>query len=209
MSGQLERWQRNLLPFLIRFVTVLAAFFFFASFVQLYYLHREITTAPSFGLSAQARDIPLTGSETPNQRLAIFRFRTASELEVQLVARRYRHASVLLLGRVWALYLGFVTGMILSLMGAVFVLAKLRETETEVSAQAAGARYAIKSASPGIIMAVLGVVLMMTTILTNHRIDVLDAATYLQFDGRSPRSRSDDQSPPPSLVDPLPGEPKK
>jgi hypothetical protein len=110
---------------------------------------------------------------------------------------------------VWALYLGFVTGMILSLMGAVFVLAKLRETETEVSAQAAGARYAIKSASPGIIMAVLGVVLMMTTILTNHRIDVLDAATYLQFDGRSPRSRSDDQSPPPSLVDPLPGEPKK
>jgi hypothetical protein len=120
------------------------------------------------------------GLASPTERLAGLRFRAAAEMEVQVVTRRYRQATVLLMSRVWTLYLGFVTGMILALVGAAFILGRLQESASEVSVASPAGTWGLKSASPGIILAVLGTVLMLTTILTNHRIDVTDAAVYLR-----------------------------
>jgi hypothetical protein len=53
-----------------------------------------------------------------------------------------------------------------------------------------------KSASPGLILAVLGAVLMVTTIVTHHQIQVDQKATYL-FDMPSGAGRTTTGSPPP------------
>ena len=41
-----QQWQNRLLPWMIRMVVGLTAFFFIASLAQLFYLHWEISTAP-------------------------------------------------------------------------------------------------------------------------------------------------------------------
>jgi hypothetical protein len=85
--------------------------------------------------------------------------------------------------------------MILALVGAAFILGRLQEPASEVSVASPAGNWGLKSASPGIILAVLGTVLMLTTILTNHRIDVTDAAVYL---------RDSPSGIPPASVLPLP-----
>lgn len=85
------------------------------------------------------------------------------------------------MSRVWARYLGFVTGMILALVGAVFVLGKLREEATEVQTGTSGAMLSLRSASPGLIMAILGVALMATTIVTHHSMEWADSSVYLRM----------------------------
>ena len=48
-----------------------------------------------------------------------------------MIKQRYHQANVLLMAGVRVRYPGLVTGMILALIGAVFVLGKIREERTE------------------------------------------------------------------------------
>jgi hypothetical protein len=158
----------------------LTLFFFLASFGQLLYLQGEISREAPIALSNSVLVLNLPEQASVSDRLAVARFRAAGELEVQVIGRRYRQATVLLMSRVWTLYLGFVTGMILALVGATFILGKLQEPASELSAESAAAKLRLKSTSPGIVLAALGTTLMLATIFTNHRIDVTDAPVYLR-----------------------------
>jgi hypothetical protein len=84
------------------------------------------------------------------------------------------------MSRVWTSYLGFVTGMVLALVGAAFILGKLQEPVSELSTALQGTSISLKSASPGLLLAALGTILMLATIITHHRIDVVDKAVYLR-----------------------------
>ena len=106
-------------------------------------------------------------------------------LEANLVARRHHQADVMLMASIWSRYLGFITGMILALVGAAFTLGQLRDRGTTIEAGASSAKATLTSASPGIVMAVLGVALMITTIVTVHQLSTRDAAVY--FVGDTPR----------------------
>lgn len=178
-------WQYRLLPLMIRMLVGSAVFFFVASFGQLIYLHSRIEASPKFDYSLLAcvsdgNSSPISGS-LDQQRL-----RTEAALEANIVERRYHQANVLLMSRVWSNYLGFVTGMILSLVGAAFILGKLRETRTDVSGKYASAEFHLASASPGITLCVLGVLLMITTIVVHHDIQTQDVATYIGRDVGKP-----------------------
>jgi hypothetical protein len=74
--------------------------------------------------------------------------------------------------------MGFVTGMILALLGAFFILGKLQESSSITSQDA---RLTVTRASPGIVMALLGVTLMIVTISVNHRIEFSDAPGNLRY----------------------------
>jgi len=180
LPARADSWPQRLLPFMSRMVVGLTLFFFVASFVQLLYLQTEIGRETPVTLSDSVLAISLPEQASTTDRLALARFRAAGELEVQVVGRRYRQATVLLMSRLWTLYLGFVTGMILALVGAAFILGKLQEPASELSAESPAAKLTLKSASPGIVLAALGTTLMLATIFTNHRIDVTDAPLYLR-----------------------------
>jgi hypothetical protein len=79
----------------------------------------------------------------------------------------------------WLRYLGFVTGMILALVGASFVLGKLREPLTEITGELPKINLSLRSASPGIILVFLGAVLMIATILDEDKYEADENRIYL------------------------------
>ncbi len=176
-TRKLWAWNRLLLPLMIGMVVGLTLFFFAASMFQLYALQESIADSPKLDLKAQLAEMPLP--EKASEIEAQQRWKTLSLLEEHAVRQRYHQANVLLMARVWVRYLGFVTGMIMALVGAVFVLGKLREARTELSVGTGEHQGKISTHSPGLILASLGTLLMFTTLVTHHRIDVNDGPLYV------------------------------
>jgi len=191
-------WQWQLLPLMSRMVKWLGVFFFIASFAQLAYLHWKISKSPPLDIQG-----PLSLLSTPaDQRniVPVARLKAVIVLEANGLEQQYHQANVLLMSRIWTSYLGFVTGMILSLVGASFVLGKLREPTSELTLKTPPSDVSFRSASPGLILAVLGTILMLTTIVTNHRIETTHRAVYLRDDVAA--NASEKTEPPPPLSNP-------
>src|SRR6266545_4689777 len=139
-------WQRRLLPLMVGLLVTLTAFFIVASFVQLYYLQTRIEKAPRLDLGPAmasldeiAKDMQsgkLQDQGALNSRIEQARWQTLSILEANVLQRRYHHAGVLLISRIWTRYLGFVTGTILAMVGAAFILGKLQEASSNLGADA-------------------------------------------------------------------------
>jgi len=103
------------------------------------------------------------------------------KLEQESFYRRYNQAELLLMSRIFTKYLGFFTGMILAIVGAVFIIGRIREDATNIEGTVAEkARFKLVTSSPGIIFGLLGTALMMTTILHHRDIEVRDHALYLK-----------------------------
>lgn len=170
-------WQERLLPLMVRVVIGLALFFFLVSLLQLAYLQWHLQDEPPNILTT------LDGEAVDASDAGL-----AAWLESDLITRRYRMTSALMMAQLWIRYLGFVTGMIMAFIGAVFILGKLREPPSEVKAESAAVRVSIATASPGILLAVVGSALMLATILTKQESEVRDAAIYLP--GRPAAARS-------------------
>lgn len=176
VSDDVQSWQERLLPLMVWMVVGLTLFFFIASFAQLAYLHVSIQQAPKVNLDEQLA-VPGNVQSVEKAR----EFNLLARLEASTLRHRYHQANVFLMSRVWARYLGFVTGMILALVGAAFILGKLREQPTELSAEGMGGMLNLRSASPGIVLAVLGVTLMITTIVTHHSIRTANSPVYVRL----------------------------
>jgi hypothetical protein len=157
----------------------LTLFFFAATFIQMAYLHWSILQYPAPDLRSAIGEELQANSTSFEEQMEYRRLEVLTGMESYLISRRYHQASVLLMSGLWIRYLGFITGMILALVGASFVLGKLREPATEVAGKATGIDFSLKSASPGIILVVLGTILMLTTILNQDVYQVQDAPMYL------------------------------
>jgi hypothetical protein len=171
------RWQRQLLPFMVAMIVSLTVFFFVASLVQLYYLQQRIEQGPSLDLNRVFGSSP---SDPPELRSRdAMQWQTLVALEAHALQRRYHQANVLLMARIWTRYLGFVTGMILTLVGAAFVLGRLREDATKLEGEAQNVKLGLTTASPGLVLAVLGTLLMLIAMVTQTEIAVKDSPVYL------------------------------
>jgi hypothetical protein len=174
-----RQWQTKLLPFMTRMVSALTLFFFLASFGQLIYLHVNIRNTPALNLNESFSQLAISSGLTPQQTIEASKLKSLIMLEGHSLERQYHQANVLLMARVWTSYLGFVTGMVLALVGAAFILGKLREPVSEISTAIQATSISLKSASPGLLLAGLGTTLMLATIITHHNIEVVDKAVYL------------------------------
>jgi hypothetical protein len=175
-----SEWQERLLPTMTRMVVGLTIFFFVASLVQLAYLHWTISQSPGIAVGEALETLTPDLSATIDQALASSELKVMATLETYVLQRRYHQASVLLMASIWTRYLAFVTGMILALVGCSFILGKLQEPLSEVTGESPVGGISLKSSSPGLILAALGVALMMTTMIMQHDITVRDAPLYLQ-----------------------------
>jgi hypothetical protein len=165
-------WQQRLLPLMSVMLVGLTLFFLAATYIQLADLTARIFDAPRLDLKPALS----TGLDDANFEA---HWKALVILEGNSLERRYHQANVLLMSRVWLRYLGFLTGMILSLVGSVFVLGKMREQATVGSAEGGGWKLAVNSTSPGLILAVLGTVLMVIALVTNPAVKVSDGRAYL------------------------------
>jgi hypothetical protein len=197
-------WQRRLLPLMVGLLVTLTVFFFVASFVQLYYLQTRIDRAPQLDLSTAMASLDEIGNDLQrgkvdgqlafNNRLEYARWKTLALLEANALQRRYHHSGVLLISRIWTRYLGFVTGTILAMVGAAFILGKLQEASSNLGAEGGGLwKLSLTTASPGLVLATLGTILMLATLATNMDLQLNDGPVYL----RDPTSVSLEAPPPP------------
>jgi hypothetical protein len=186
----------------------LTAFFFVATFVQLLYLHATIVQIPPIDLHPTPGPVSINAT-TFDERLEARRLEILGTMEAYLAERRYHQASVQLMSGIWIRYLGFVTGMILALVGASFVLGKLQEPESEITGKSSVIDFSLKSASPGIILVVFGALLMFTTIITRQEYTVEDRPIYLldsRTQGASTGTTSPTLQPYDAFVTPMPSD---
>ena len=172
-------WQEKLLPFMRGMLLFLTAFFIVATLYQAYSVQSRIITLGRDELPALAG----APDNVPDWRVRV-------ALEGYAMRLRYQHSSLILMSRAWIIYLGFVTGMILAMVGASFILGKITEAESQLAAKAQGAELSFKSASPGLVMAVLGTVLMISTMVVRADVTVTDAPLYFLPEVRLPEAAS-------------------
>jgi len=177
-SDRVDRWQLRLLPFMVRTLLGLTAFFFVVSLGQIAYLHWRIDQSPQADLHQPLSVLAQVKSSSTAESVQIADAMTRVLLEANALDRRYHQASVVLMARVWTSYMGFVTGMVLAIIGAVFILGRVQGTHTSLEAKVAEASAALKTSAPGIVLAAMGVLLMIATLFVRYNISVSDAAIY-------------------------------
>lgn len=163
----------------IKTVLVLAVFFFIVSLAQMSYLHWTLKNVVASGVpdfATRIMDSSAPGDTSQNQ-LAV-----AALLESEAIVRRHENAQVTQMGHLWIRYLGSVTGMIMAVIGSVFILARIQTPErSNISGEFQNFKLAIASASPGLILAVLGCIMMTISVLSQHESTVTDGALYAPF----------------------------
>ena len=178
---QLNHWQNKLLPWLVIMPTLLILLFIYLATRQMQQFNavidaktessvERILTAPS----DPALDSRLKGD------MDYVRWVTLARMEEKSLDRRYNQGGLLLASRIFTKYLGFFTGMILAIVGAIFIIGKLQESSSNIEG-AVGDQMKLKivSSSPGIIFGVLGTVLMLSTILQHAVIELKDQPLFL------------------------------
>ena len=161
-----------------------SAIFLVLSLLQTNHVRTQIEDAPKLDLPDEVRSVSCLGRTlTAGEQQACVRWKVLVQLEAYTVAHRYHQANSALIVRAWIKYLGFLTGMILAIVGAVFILGKLSEAPSNLAAEASGWKVSIASASPGLILAVLGTALIIATLLVNPPTGVTDLPTYIDVRG--------------------------
>lgn len=174
-------WQNKLLPLMTRMLIGLTVFFFLASFVQLFYLHQKIENSQKLNLNSEIKIKDEIFKDSSELQLELIEWKTLATLDEYTLNQRYHQANVLLMARIWTRYLSFVTGMILCLVGASFILGRIELTTSEIDGKTQFLDFSVKTSSPGIILAVLGTVLMLTSVLVHNEIKVTDGPAYLHL----------------------------
>jgi hypothetical protein len=173
-----ERWQRKMLPLMRGGLVTLATFFFIASLVQYHLLYQDLRGGgPSTQGAVEALERMLP--ESQRTQLGFVQWKTLVALEQDVMRMRYQQINATLLLRTWTRYTGFLIGMVLALVGAFFILGRLREEASQVSGESGGVKVMLTSSSPGIILAVLGAVLMVVTLAVKFDFEVQDRPVYL------------------------------
>jgi len=176
---ELASWRRRLLPLMSGVLLALTGVFVVASFWQIHDIQQRIDAPSQSSADSVFRLLEQQiGSGSVAAPAGYAGVRIVAALETDALSRRYRHASSALLARTWTRYMGFLTGMIMALVGAAFVLGRLEEGETQFTGEAQGAKWAFITTSPGLILAALGSGLMLTALIVKADVDVKDGSAY-------------------------------
>jgi len=181
ISHKSQKWQSKLLPWLVALPTLLILLFIYLSTKQLNDFSKDVGNYKTSEIDKLVSNIPdknsILGENIKNNNF--LQYYMTVKMEEQLVNKRYTQGGSLLLARLYAQYLGFITGMILAIVGSVFIIAKIKEAETKFDASVEGKTLSFASTSPGVIFAFLGTILMIITITSHNQIQVTDSPTYL------------------------------
>jgi hypothetical protein len=170
-------WQNRLLPVMATTLALLTLFFCAALTYETISVQWHIESSHEIDLAPLIAR--LEGASNPAAALPEFRMKALTLLEGNVIERRYHQASAGAIGRIYLIFLGFATGMVLALSGATFILGKLKASETVIEGGNSSLKGTLRSGSPGIILAAFGTILMITTILSRVDISVQDQALYV------------------------------
>lgn len=173
-----DSWQARLLPFMVAILLLLTVFCCAANLYQVHVVQGHIQQAHEVDLAPSFSILKVNGNETAADRLAFARWQSLAMLESSALESRYHEAGLMLMTRIYIVFLGFTTGMVLALVGATFILGKLREPASTMDAEGAKGKVSFASTSPGLMLAFFGMVLMLATIWAKTEVSVTDKSLY-------------------------------
>jgi hypothetical protein len=182
-----ERWQRKMLPLMRSGLVTFAAVFFVASLVQYHLLYQDLRGGAS-SIQGTLDVLEKTLPESQRTQFGFVQWKTLVVLEQDVMRMRYQQVNATLLLRTWTRYTGFLVGMVLALVGAFFILGRLREEASQLSGESGGFKVMLTSSSPGIVLAVLGTILMVVTLAVKFDFEVNDRPVYLALYALSAKS---------------------
>lgn len=174
-----EDWQRLVLPLMGAILVGAAVFFAVMSVVELRDFYRRVEQQP-LALGQSFTDFETRAGAAATSDVSYLRFKIAALLEADALHRRYHQATATMLARVWTRQLGFLTGMLLAIVGAAFILGRLREDPIRLEGEGGGVKGAIATSSPGLVLSTLGAAIMAITLVVPFEVQTRDVATYLQ-----------------------------
>jgi len=168
-------WQKRLLPFLITVISVLAVGFMIFYFLQINKIQDSMDNSMAIQVPAT---IQAESTETKKWNDLVY-------LESAALNKRYFHAQMVIRTRILILSLSFLTGMTLSIIGALFILGKFVEEPFSLEGAIEKTNIKLLSSSPGILLTFFGIVLICISIFARTELTVLDTPIY--FPGKGDR----------------------
>ena len=175
-SRDVIQWQYRLLPVMVGLVLALAGYFVIESMIQVRALQQHLQEEPKFQMDSV---LAHADAAKPPHSAAQREFDILASIEAYALDRRHHQSNLMLMSRTWTRYMAFITGMILSLIGAIFVLGKLSTPGTKIDAGSETGRVALESSSPGLFLVLFGTALMLTAVMVRVDVSIKDTAVYL------------------------------
>ncbi|MBS0000895.1 MAG: hypothetical protein KFF73_18070 [Cyclobacteriaceae bacterium] len=170
-----QKIYNRLIPVVIVFPVIFLIFFIVVSMIQL----REINKRIEEGQSQTIKDLLTQVATTNHLSHQQLQFITLAVLEEESLSERYNQGHYSLVSRSFKQFLGFFTGIIMVIVGSVFVLLKLKERIDIDANQGETWKISLITSSPGVAFAVVGAILISIASLTKDVISVRDTGLYL------------------------------
>jgi hypothetical protein len=103
----------------------------------------------------------------------------AYALEGDVLKSRYAAVDSLILTRISTVYVIIVSGLIMVVIGSIFILFRINDPPSQATGEWSALKFQFSSASPGLIMALAGGLLVVTPWLVDQPIRVREGASYV------------------------------
>lgn len=175
---ELADWQTKLLPFMMTGLAVMAVLFFVGTFWNYAGLHSRLALSEPEIVDTleKVRSSQATTSAYQDWYMRVV-------LEERAMRSRHHQNTAVIESRVWTRFMGFMTGMMMVMCGCIFILGKL-EAAFDGSLKTPSAEGALKTSSPGLVLAVAGTVLIAISLMVSVTVEVTDRPVYLADLGR-------------------------
>jgi hypothetical protein len=175
-------WQQKLLPWMVIMPTALIGVFIFLATVQMRNFEAKVFSAEKSDVANNLVEMYEKSNPEHATRMDFIKLYTLTKMEEHSIDRRYNQAGTIVMSGIYTKYLGFFTGMILAIVGSVFIISKLKEDTSKLEGSIKEhIKFNVVSSSPGIIFGLLGTILMATTILKRGEVNVQDQPLYLNY----------------------------
>lgn len=173
-------WQMRLMKWMVILPSLLIILFVALATWQLNRFNDSVQQYAHSEIEFQDYNSLAVLNHTTQNQATNMKLYTLAKMEEMAMRKRYSQGGVLLMSRIYIKYLGFFTGMIMAIVGSVFIISKIREGSSSLKASfREQANFTLLSSSPGIVFGVLGTGLMLATILQHTDIKISDMPLYL------------------------------
>ena len=191
-SASVILWHRQLLPWIVGGILLIVAAFAGFSAVQISHLEGRFQKADELAESADFVDVLKGEAAEQSTDIAYLM------LERENLSRRYHYATTLASAQIALAYSMIMTGMVMSVIGALFVLGKLTtEAGNTVNGTLQQMSISFVSSSPGLVLALFGALISLSSQFFNVKVPLRDGAVYVQQ--KSVHLLADAQNPAPAL----------
>jgi hypothetical protein len=158
-------WQRRTMPWMLGLLLALSSVFVLASISGALMVRADFRTVAESPVDTALHALrSIVQETTPGERLEPARFLTLASLDARMLELRYHQTSSMALASIWTRFMGYLTGMILALVGAIFVLGKIRDTApTSASGSGGGFQGSLTTTWPGLVLVAFGTLLMVVS----------------------------------------------